>query len=49
LRRTQPLAQADRPSVDPLDELKRLGELRATGVLSEVEFAEQKSRLLSEI
>lgn len=33
---------------DDLDRLQRLGELRASGVLSEDEFAAQKSRILAE-
>jgi putative oligomerization/nucleic acid binding protein len=34
---------------DPLDELKRLGERRAAGALSEAEFAAEKARLLGEM
>lgn len=34
-------------SDDVMDQLKRLGELRASGVLTEDEFAAQKARLLS--
>jgi hypothetical protein len=32
---------------DPLDELKKLGELRAAGVLTEAEFAAQKAKVLA--
>ncbi|MFG2476045.1 SHOCT domain-containing protein [Streptomyces fagopyri] len=33
---------------DKIDQLKRLGELKAQGVLTEAEFADQKSRILSD-
>ncbi|MFF2996354.1 SHOCT domain-containing protein [Streptomyces sp. NPDC057950] len=33
---------------DKIDQLKRLGELKAQGVLSEAEFADQKRRILSD-
>jgi hypothetical protein len=36
-------------TVDPIDELTRLGERRAAGDLSEEEFAAEKARLLGEI
>jgi hypothetical protein len=32
---------------DPLDQLKKLAELRDSGVLTEEEFATQKARLLN--
>ncbi|MFE2138481.1 SHOCT domain-containing protein, partial [Streptomyces sp. NPDC059466] len=31
-----------------IDQLKRLGELKAQGVLTEAEFADQKRRILSD-
>jgi len=31
---------------DPLDQLKQLGELKASGVLTEEEFAAQKAKIL---
>lgn len=40
---------SERPVGDALDRLRRLGELRAAGVLSEAEFEAQKERLLKEI
>ncbi|MEU1534187.1 SHOCT domain-containing protein [Streptomyces fagopyri] len=33
---------------DKIDQLKRLGELKAQGVLTEGEFADQKRRILSD-
>ncbi|MFD8418984.1 SHOCT domain-containing protein [Streptomyces sp. NPDC059668] len=33
---------------DKIDQLKRLGELKAQGVLTEAEFADQKRRILSD-
>jgi hypothetical protein len=39
-----PAAAAEGPSV--LDQLKELGELKASGVLTEEEFAAQKAKLL---
>lgn len=54
-RRQAGAAQPDSPvtppppsglSNDVMDQLKRLGELRASGVLTEDEFAAQKARLL---
>jgi hypothetical protein len=35
------------PGGDPLDQLKKLSELKDAGVLTEAEFAEQKAKLLS--
>jgi hypothetical protein len=32
---------------DPLDELKKLGELRAAGVLTDAEFEAQKAKVLA--
>ncbi|SEO96353.1 SHOCT domain-containing protein [Trujillonella endophytica] len=37
-----------RDSAGILDQLKQLGELKAGGVLTEQEFAEQKARILAE-
>jgi len=42
--------QANGPGAsDPLDDLKRLGKLRDTGILTEAEFAVEKARLLDRI
>jgi hypothetical protein len=35
------------PAVDPIEQLKELGELRDKGVLTEEEFAAQKAKLLA--
>ena len=35
------------PAPDPLDQLKQLGELKASGVLTEAEFEAQKAKILS--
>jgi hypothetical protein len=35
------------PEADPLDQLKKLGELKAAGVLTEEEFAAQKAKILA--
>jgi len=45
----QGLRMAAGKAADPLDELERLGELRAAGRLSEDEFAAEKARLLGEL
>jgi hypothetical protein len=34
---------------DPLDALKRLGELKAAGVITDAEFEAKKAQLLSQI
>ncbi len=34
------------PQPDPLDQLERLGKLKAQGVLSEEEFAAEKAKIL---
>jgi len=34
------------PAVDPLEQLKQLGELKASGVLTEAEFEAQKAKIL---
>ncbi len=36
------------PAVDPIEQLKKLGELRASGVLTEAEFEAQKAKLLAQ-
>jgi hypothetical protein len=42
-----PVAAAAPAGGDPLDQLKKLSELKDAGVLTEAEFAEQKAKLLS--
>ena len=39
-------AQAAAPEVDPLEQLKKLGELRDAGVLTDAEFEVQKEKIL---
>jgi hypothetical protein len=39
-------AQPAAPAADPIAQLKELGELRDSGVLTEEEFAAQKAKLL---
>jgi len=39
-------APAAEPASDPLEELKKLGELRDAGVLTEAEFEVQKEKIL---
>ena len=41
-----PASPGNFPAASLADELRKLGELRDSGVLTEAEFAEQKSRLL---
>ena len=41
-----PEPQAAAPQVDPLDQLKQLGELKAAGVLTDAEFEVQKQKIL---
>ncbi len=41
----QPVAVA--PAPDPLEQLKQLGELKASGVLTEAEFEAQKAKILA--
>lgn len=41
-----PHAAAAPAAADPLDQLKKLGELHAAGVLTDAEFAQQKAQLL---
>jgi hypothetical protein len=35
------------PAADPLDELKKLGDLKAAGVLTDAEFEAQKAKILA--
>jgi len=35
------------PAVDPLDQLQKLGELKASGVLTDAEFQAQKAKILA--
>ena len=42
-----PAAAAAPPAEDPLDRLKKLDELRASGALSDAEFEAQKAKLLA--
>ncbi|WP_034508742.1 PH domain-containing protein [Blastococcus sp. URHD0036] len=42
----QPAAPAAAPAPDPIEQLRRLGELRDAGILTEEEFAAQKAKLL---
>jgi hypothetical protein len=42
----QPAAPA--ATVDPLEQLQKLGELKAAGVLTEEEFTAQKAKILSQ-
>ena len=39
-------APAAEPAADPLEQLKQLGELKASGVLTEAEFEAQKAKIL---
>jgi hypothetical protein len=45
----QPPPQAAAPAAetDPLEQLQKLGELKASGVLTEEEFAAQKAKILA--
>jgi hypothetical protein len=43
----QPAAPAAAPAADPLEQLKQLGELRASGVLTDAEFEAQKAKILA--
>ncbi len=40
-------APAAPPAADPLEELKKLGELKAAGVLTDAEFEAQKAKILA--
>jgi hypothetical protein len=35
------------PAADPLEELKKLGELKAAGILTDAEFEAQKAKILA--
>jgi membrane protease subunit (stomatin/prohibitin family) len=39
-------AAAAPPAADPLEQLKQLGELKASGVLTDAEFEAQKAKIL---
>jgi hypothetical protein len=43
----QPEPAAAAPAADPLDELKKLGELKAAGILTDAEFEAQKAKILA--
>jgi putative oligomerization/nucleic acid binding protein len=43
----EPAPAAAAPAADPLDRLKELGELRASGVLTDAEFEAQKAKILA--
>jgi hypothetical protein len=43
----QPAAPAAAPATDPLEQLKQLGELKASGVLTDAEFEAQKAKILA--
>jgi Short C-terminal domain len=42
-----PAAAAAAPAVDPLEQLQKLGELRAQGILTDAEFEQQKAKILA--
>jgi hypothetical protein len=42
-----PAAEPAEPAADPLDQLRQLGELKASGVLTEAESDQQKARILA--
>jgi Short C-terminal domain len=44
-----PAETAAAPSMDPIELLSKLGELRDRGVLTEEEFAAQKAKILSQL
>jgi TPP-dependent pyruvate/acetoin dehydrogenase alpha subunit len=43
----EPAPAAAAPAADPLEELKKLGELKAAGVLTDAEFEAQKAKILA--
>jgi hypothetical protein len=43
----EPEYAPEAPAPDPLDQLKKLGELKAAGVLTQAEFDAQKARILA--
>jgi hypothetical protein len=42
-----PAAAAAAPAADPLEQLKQLGELKTSGVLTDAEFEAQKAKILA--
>ena len=42
-----PPAPAAAPAADPLDQLQKLGELKAAGVLTDAEFEAHKAKILA--
>ena len=42
-----PAAAPAEPAADPLEQLKQLGELHASGVLTDAEFEAQKAKILA--
>lgn len=42
----EPAPAAAAPAPDPLEQLKQLGELKASGVLTDAEFEAQKAKIL---
>jgi Short C-terminal domain len=42
-----PAQPAAAPEADPLEQLQKLGELKAAGVLTEAEFEAQKAKILA--
>ncbi len=43
----EPAAAPAAPAGDPLEQLKQLGELKASGVLTDAEFEAQKAKILA--
>ena len=43
----QQYAEEAPPAPDPLDELKKLGDLKAAGILTQAEFDAQKAKILA--
>ncbi|HEY2355367.1 MAG TPA: SHOCT domain-containing protein [Gaiellaceae bacterium] len=43
----EPAPVAAAPAPDPLEQLKQLGELKASGVLTDAEFEAQKAKILA--
>jgi hypothetical protein len=42
-----PAPAAAAPAVDPLEQLQKLGELKAQGILTDAEFEQQKAKILA--
>jgi hypothetical protein len=42
-----PVAAAPVPAADPIEQLQKLGELKAQGILTDEEFAAQKAKILA--